>query len=337
MSRSSLKALPLLVFTLLVLVVLVAPLQAAVRNELVFRVGCEGFQSRGGDIILNRDNTGQNRERFIIYATDGNGNMIYGPHEEWSYIGSFINLPPGLFFSWSSAPTANPLTVRVISPEGNGEREQWLYTATGSCGNLPTVLIDFYDFEIISSGTSPTVPINADPPRPVGQELSLYDWSGYPGYLITTAGSLNIRSGDNAIYTIVGRVRGGTYLRVLGRNEDRSWWYVQVEDIIGWVNGEHVLIRGDLTDIPVVPVTGEITQPSFFVYSRQTIFTVPIPRAIPVCEVVGNQEYYVLGRDIGTDWYEIEAICGGVYVTGWIEADKGAIRNPAEVFIPVTD
>jgi len=45
----------------------------------------------------------------------------------------------------------------------------------------------------------------------------------------------------------------------------------------------------------------------------------------------------VIGRDIGTDWYEIEAICNGYYVTGWIEADKGAIRNPAEVFIPVTD
>lgn len=338
MSRSSLKALPLFVFSLLVLLVLVAPLQAAVRNELVFRVGCEGFQSRGGDIILNQDNTGTNRERFIIHATDGNGNTIYGPHEEWSYIGSFINIPAGLFFPWTSAPTANPLTVRVISPEGNGYREQWVYTATGSCGNLPTILIDFYDFESYAGNTSPSVPINADPPRPVGMELSLNDWSGYPGYLITTAGSLNIRSGDNAVYTIVGRVRNGTYLRVVGRNEDRSWWYVQVDDIVGWVNAEHVLIRGDLTDIPVVPVEGQVTHPTFVPYSRQTIYTLPIFRALPVCEVAGNLEYYVIGRDIGTDWYEIEAMClDGRYLTGWIEADKGAIRNPGEVFIRVTD
>src|SRR5688572_53482 len=125
MSRSSLSLLVLLVFVLLVLV---APTQAAIRNDLVFRVGCEGFQSRGGDIILDRDNTGSNRERFWIYATDGAGNMIYGPHEEWAYIGSFINIPAGLYFSWSSAPAANPLTVHIVSPEGNGAREQHVYS-----------------------------------------------------------------------------------------------------------------------------------------------------------------------------------------------------------------
>jgi hypothetical protein len=319
---------------LLALLLVVLPAQAASREGLVFRINCDGFVSRGGDIVLNRDNTGVGREQFVMTATDGNGNVVYAPTTESFRVGARITFTPGLFFGWTSAPTANPITVRIYSPAGNNLNEQTIYAVNGSCASLETVQLEFDFLDVLDGRTSPSVPLNAVPPRPnnpggVNQ--------GRVGYLIVNTDNLNIRSGDGPEYTVVGIVDGGTELVVLGRNENRSWWYVQVEDVVGWVSAELTLIRGDLTTVPVVPVVGEIARPSLFLYTSQFLLTVPVEGALTVCEIPGNTAYYIIGQTANGTWFELEASCGGAAVTGWVLAEQGGLRNPAESFIPVTD
>ncbi|MCU0498323.1 MAG: SH3 domain-containing protein [Anaerolineae bacterium] len=321
-----------LLVTLLV-VLLSSTAHAALRNGLVFGMNCSGFVSRGGELIFNRDNTGTGREQYTIQATDGNGVVIFTTTEVL-YVGSRLVLTPGLFFEWNSPPTANPITVRVTSNAGNGLSEQAVYTVTGLCAGLPNIDIDL-DPLTLTGETSPSVAINAVPPRPVNPPLDLADLDY--GYLIVNTASLNIRSGDSVSYTIVGRVSGGTELIVLGSNLGQTWWYVQVGEIVGWVNNVHVLIRGDLSDVPVVPVTGEIARATLYLYRTQALLALPIEGALPVCEIAGDQEYVLVGRNRATTWYELEALCNGVIVRGWVPAENGGLRNPAELILPITD
>lgn len=323
-------AMPLLAMLLLV----VLPVQGASREGLVFRIGCEGFVSRGGDIVLNRDNTGAGREQFIITATDGNGNVVYAPSTESFRVGARITLPPGLFYGWTSAPTANPIIVRIYSPAGNELNEQTIYSVIGNCEDLDTVQLEYDFLDVLDGRTSPSVALNSVPPRPNNSPAVNL---GRVGYLIVNTDNLNVRSGDGPEYTVVGIVDGGTQLVVLGRNENRSWWYVQVGEIVGWVTAELTLIRGDLTTIPIVPVVGEISRPSLFLFTSQFLLTLPIEGALTVCEIPGNVDYYIIGRTSNSAWYELEASCGGAVVTGWVPAERGGLRNPAESFIAVTD
>lgn len=317
---------------------------AATRDGLTLKVTCDGFISRGGAINLTRDNTGVGREQITFVATDGLGNTIFNPTSESFVVGGRLTFPVGLYFAFSAVPQANPIVVRIVSSEGNGQPEQTIYSTTGSCDNVPSVLVTeavenlgFVILDILDGRTSATVPLNTDPPRP----LNPAGLAGLnrPGYLVVNTGSLNIRSGDSHEYTIVGRVQAGTELIVHGRNKDRSWWYVQVLDVIGWVNAEHVFIRGDLTNIPEVPVQGEIARPTFVLFSPAVLARIPINGSLGVCDTLtpANLDFFIVGRTRPADWYELEIPCGDVTTTGWVKAEWGAVRNPSESFIPVTD
>lgn len=309
--------------------------RAASGEGLALRVTCEGFVIRGGSILLDRDNTGAGREQFIITAMDGNGNMILAPEAGVFRVGTRLSFPVGTAFAWTTAPVSNPLVVRIFSPGTETLSEQTIFAAVGTCPTLPTFTPNAFALLSVADGrTSPTVPLNQDPPRPFsGAELVL----GQPGYLVVNTGSLNIRSGDGIAYSIVGRVRSGSFLAVLGRNADRSWWYVQVGDIVGWVSNEHVFIRGNLSFAPEVTVQGEPNRPRLITYSRTPLLVAPVAGALRVCDIAGNLEYFVIGRTAGNTWYEIEAVCNDAPVTGWVSADQVAIRNAGALPIPVTD
>lgn len=332
MRRSSLLSILILMGLCLVLPFTA---HAAARSRLSFRVGCDGFISRGGEIVLDRDNTAAGREQFVISAVDGHGNWAYAPALESFVVGSRINMTAGLFFKWTAAPTANPITVSVVSPAGNGHAEQVIYTVEGACADVETVTAaDFDILTEVDGRTSPSVALNSVPPRdtnPTG--INTGRW----GHLIVNTDNLYIRSGDSHVYTTLGIVDGGTELVVLGRNEARSWWYVQVGSLIGWVRGDLTVIRGDLTAVPVVPVTGELTRPTLYLFANKLLRAVPQADSLSVCELAGDHEYYIVGRTANNLWLQLEATCNDATVYGWVEADKGGIRNPAAVVFPITD
>lgn len=308
---------------------------AAERDGLLMKMDCDGFTSRGGAIELDRDNTGVGREVFVVVATDGNGNTVFNPAAESFLVGSRITFPIGAAFAWTAAPTANPIVIRVYSPAGNGFDEQEIYSVVGACAGLDTVVEEINLPEMYDGTTSPSIWINQDPPRPGSSSPALLN--SVPGYVIVTTGQLNIRSGDDIRYTIVGRVPLGASVAVIGRNADWTWYYVKTGDIVGWLNASEVVIRGDLTDVPIVPVMGTLDRPRFVVFSNAWLYAVPVKGSLAVCQIPGNVEYYIAGRTVTADFFEIEATCDGVPVTGWVSTEAGAVRNPGEFLIPVTD
>jgi len=338
----------LLTVMLIVVMVIIGVLPVSAGSSgAAFTLDCTGFAGTGGSIRLDRDNTGTGREAFIVSATDGAGNIIYEPKIDTFFVGGTVSFDSTDVIAWTSTPQYNPLTLRVVSQEGNGFSEQLVALSTGACEGLPglaalpegvfivdgdTLTLDT-GVEVPLGATSPSLPLNTVPPRPENPEEVA---ELLAGYLLVDIDNLTLRTGDGPEYTRVGIVDGGTVLIPLGRNLDFTWWYVQAGDIVGWAKAEFLIARGDLTGVTVVPSNGVVSPPTFFVYSDQFILASPSARALPLCKIVGNLEYLVVGRDRPIEWYEVQATCDNAVVRGWLRADLGAIRNPAEVFIPVT-
>ncbi len=324
-------------------------LYAANDNGVAFTLGCGGFSS-SGEVVLDRDNTGTGRESFTVSASDGVGNVIFAGEPDSFFVGGTVSWEDGGTYGWTRAPEFNPMTLRVVSMAGNNLPAEVVHVTVGSCADLPTItalsqelgigggIPLILDPRILNGVTSEAVPLNTAPPRPenpVGLAEALR------GYAVVNTDNLSVRSGDGAEYTLVAIVDGGTQLVVLGRNEfagdAETWWYVQVGDVIGWVSGEFLYMRGDLSHVPEVPVTGDLIQPRFLLIREEApLYVSPSFNATGICTLPGGLEYFVIGRDEDIIWYEIEAECDGAPVTGWIPAYLGAIRNPAAQFIEVT-
>lgn len=319
----------LLTLTVLLTLALALPTAAAERNGLAFGVTCTGFNSLGGSLILDRDNTGAGRERFQIVARDGSGATIYSGPVESFFVGSTIHFPVSLATEFTTAPASNPIVVSVVSAAGNGFGEQVVYSASGRCSSLPTA----QEIETIVSGvTSASVPVNVLPPSGLNDDG---DVAAQAGYLIVNTSFLNLRSGDGAEYTVVGRVAGGDKLIVLGRNDSYSWWFVKAGEIVGWVINDFVVARGDLRGVPVVLPAGEIALPRFFLYSDATLRATANAGGEPVCAVEGNLEYEIVGRTNDVRWLQVNAICDNTPVQGWLQTELGAVRNVGGLTIPV--
>jgi hypothetical protein len=340
----------LLVLFVLIFGITILPANAGNDNGTAFALDCFGFTGSSGDVLLTRDNTGNDRESFIVSATDGIGNIIYEPVVDQFFVGGTVAWTGGEKFQWTASPQYNPLTLRVVSRAGNDLDEQLVTLATGACEGLPSFgatpegvfTIDEINDLLLGIGggsalplgsTSPSLPLNAVPPRPQNPEEIV---ELLPGWLIVNIDNLSLRSGDGPEYTLIGIVDGGTELIPLGRNLDFSWWYVQAGDKVGWVKAEFLIARGDLTDVLVVPSLGEITPPKFFVFTDMVLSSSPSEGALELCTVPGNLDYLVVGRDAQINWYEIQATCDNAVIKGWVPAAQGAIRNPAGSFIQVT-
>ncbi|MCB9450319.1 MAG: SH3 domain-containing protein [Anaerolineaceae bacterium] len=313
-----------------------------------FALDCAGFTGTGGSITLDRDNTGNQREAFVLSATDGVGNVIYEPIEDSFFVGGTVSWDGGDTVTWTATPQYNPLTLRVMSRAGNGFDEQLILLVSGSCDTLPSYNVmpsdAFFvvgDTLTIADGTvilpagitSPPVELNSTPPRSQNADETIEALSGFA---LVNTDNLSLRSGDGPEYTLVGVVDGGDKLIVLGRNANFSWWYVQAGGLVGWASAEFLIMRGNFLGIPVVQSQGEITQPRFVLYSSHELLGTPSASSAPLCTIEGNLEYLVVGRTKSASWYEVQAMCDGVLVNGWLPDAQGALRNPAGVFIPVT-
>lgn len=160
------------------------------------------------------------------------------------------------------------------------------------------------------------------------------------GYLLVNTSNANLRSCDLPTCTRVGIVHGSDFLVALGTNDedgDRLWWFVQAGDIRGWIWGDLVEGRGDLSDIPVIETEGEPTPPTVYIgFTGNPIYDVLSDSGQAICSVLANDNYPLLGRNSDTSWVWIEAQCvGGETILGWMDADNVAIRNSGGVFVPI--
>jgi hypothetical protein len=68
---------------------------------------------------------------------------------------------------------------------------------------------------------------------------------------------VNVRTGPGTTYPVITRFEPGQETIVTGRNEDQSWWQVNLDDPeepddLGWVYGELVTLSGNDKTIPIV-------------------------------------------------------------------------------------
>lgn len=182
--------------------------------------------------------------------------------------------------------------------------------------------------------TSPSAPLNSNLPRPTNP-IGLAE--SQTGYAIVNTGAANLRTGPDVGFTRVAIVDGGTRLVILGRNAGSTWWLAQAGDLRGWIWGEALVLRGDLTNVPFVESVGEIIQPTLYVgFTGNPIFDTLDAGGEVICNILGRLEYPILGRSFNSGWYLIEVTCPDATVaTGWILATNGVVRNPAGVAIPV--
>lgn len=174
---------------------------------------------------------------------------------------------------------------------------------------------------------------NAVLPRPTNPASATRNLEGY---LIVATDNLFLRSGDGPQYTPLAILDGGTRLVPLGQNGlDELWWYVRVGTFSGWVTNQFVVVRGDLSDIPVVEVDGTILPPTLYMGAANQIYSRPGSIRV-LCNATAGQFYIVTARDADAEnWYRIELTCDGLPVEGWVQADRVLYRNPGGVIVPV--
>jgi hypothetical protein len=199
------------------------------------------------------------------------------------------------------------------------------------------IACDIAEDDIVSLQTSPSIGINESVPSDENDPELV---EALPGYAIVNVAYANLRSGPAPEYSRVGVVGGGSYLIVLGRNEGNvRWWYVQSGDLIGWVSGELVVGRGELSNLPIIETQGEFVPATLYVgFVGNPIYDQLSLAGKITCNITGGGEFILLGRSFNEAWYKIEATClDGRPVTGWIAADRGFVRNPSGLLIPILE
>jgi hypothetical protein len=133
MNRKSLLASVLVGFASLVLGV--SAEAGTIVGTLVFTPDCTAIGvSGGGTLTYDRDNTGSGTESFLLEARDGSGLVVFTGTDTRSVGTTGVGFSAS--YAYMAQPTANPITVRLVSIAGNGFAEQTLATGVGSCSHF---------------------------------------------------------------------------------------------------------------------------------------------------------------------------------------------------------
>jgi uncharacterized protein YraI len=165
-------------------------------------------------------------------------------------------------------PTANYLLVGQYAPVlgRNPEASWWLIQnpnqAGLSCwvwGRFATLWGDFGTIPVIPP-TGPTpVPPTPVPPTPV-PPTPIPPVTPIPGQPYVMANvNTNCRSAPSPRQPAVGTLLAGQQASIFGRNLLGDWWFVQLPtfpEVQCWVWGQNMVVFGDTSQVPVLPVVG---------------------------------------------------------------------------------
>jgi N-acetylmuramoyl-L-alanine amidase len=175
---------------------------------------------------------------------------------------------------------------------------------------------------LVISGTSTTPASPAPTPAPTP--------SGQTG-TVKVSSTLNVRSGAGTQYKVVGSLKNGTKVEVLGKSG--SWYQIKYGSITGYVSGQYLVVSGTST-IPASPAPTPEPTPT---PSGQT-GTVKVSSTLNVRSGAGTQYKVVGSLKNGTkvevlgksgSWYQIKygSITG--YVSGQYLVVSGTSTTPA--------
>lgn len=122
-------------------------------------------------------------------------------------------------------------------------------------GSAPPVTI------IVPTASITMAPILSPPPSltngapPVGAGGTIGTSTAAPASAQGTVTNpyLNVRSGPGITYAVIGSLKAGDVVSIIGRNADRTWWIVQGANVRGWIINTPTYLKttGDLAKIPL--------------------------------------------------------------------------------------
>ncbi len=189
---------------------------------------------------------------------------------------------------------------------------------------------------------SQVMSINPKPAElPIITDALSIDPTGLHGYVITDFAPVYVREGASVVYRPLAIAQGGVFFDVTGVDEQQTWWRVRTASgqFEGWINAELLILRGDLTDVPVIPESemGALLPITFVTFVPQPLRTEPGDAfSTIICNALPG-EYVILGRDEAGTSFQIAAFCeDGTPTLGFVSAEAGALRNPYSSAVPIT-
>lgn len=163
-----------------------------------------------------------------------------------------------------------------------------------------------------------------------------------PAATVTGAFRLNVRAAPDPVNgAVLTQIRRNETYPIVGRNADTSWWQINVNGVIGWVNARFVTAL-NAQNVPVTSST--ITQPTatptpVITGAAATVtgaFRLNVRNAPSAAtgqvltRISRNETYPIVGRTNDTSWWQIN-VSG---IIGWVNARYVTAVNAQNV--PVT-
>jgi len=153
--------------------------------------------------------------------------------------------------------------------------------------------------------------------------------SGQPAAVVNVA-TVNVRQGPSTAYAVVGVLRQGDRVNIVGRNADSTWWAVSYSSGTAWVYAALTTTQGNVSGVPLVaapppPATATPTaQPTVAGNADLVIDSVRLDPATPQANITFT--VYAVVRNAGTvPSPEADAM---------LTFQPGDERSPADPHIP---
>lgn len=277
---------------------------------------------------------------------------------ETSPISGVIN-PDNFSIAWSSVQTFEAGTYRFTAIADDGVRvridgQEIIngLTPTGALQTLNaevtltagshTINVDYFEntgpaviqfyWTAVQAGPTATVgPTNT--PAPTGlPEIP----AGTLRATVIRASVLNVRNAPSLGGAVMGRILRGQTYGVVGRNEDATWFVLQLGGYRGWVWGYYLFIDGNefnppvVSGLSVVGLPAGVTDTGVLGVTKAglRLRSEPNMRGAQIGRVDWGAFVPIVGRTRASDWYQIvwKGTVGWV-VSAYIDLRQGELKD----------
>lgn len=145
-----------------------------------------------------------------------------------------------------------------------------------------------------------------------------------PGPTATvSSGVLNVRSGPGPYAGVLGQLRQGQQVQVLGKNSDGTWLKIRSPFGAGWVSAQLVVLSGAPGVVQdAIPVAGEGPY-ALVTAAYLNVRSGPGANYSVLGTVAARDQLPIVGRTADSTWFHVETPFGA----GWVSASYVVTRN----------
>jgi uncharacterized protein YraI len=149
---------------------------------------------------------------------------------------------------------------------------------------------------------------------------------------------LNVRNAPGTSGAILTRINKGETYSIVGRNEDNTWWQLDVNGTIGWVSGKYIAVNNEQS-VPVTSTTtptatpGPVTGYTVTARANVNIRSGPARTYGKLGLLPYHKVAQVIGRTAGNQWWQV-SYSG---IIGWVSGSYVDFQTGVDPnVIPIT-